>query len=71
MPYSLIILESSIHSVNHGHSLLTSLRRLQIWVGAGGVAPDLRVPKTLENLLAFAAGTDVELQYAVEHLRGY
>jgi carboxyl-terminal processing protease len=39
--------------------------------GVGGVAPDLRVPKTLENLLAFAAGTDVELQYAVKYLRGY
>ena len=39
--------------------------------GAGGVAPDLRVPKTLENVLAFAAGTDVELQYAVKYLRGY
>ena len=39
--------------------------------GIGGVAPDLRVPKTLENVLAFAAGTDVELQYAIKYLRGY
>lgn len=39
--------------------------------GIGGVAPNPRVPKTLENVLAFAAGTDVELQYAIEHLRGY
>jgi carboxyl-terminal processing protease len=39
--------------------------------GVGGVAPDLRVPKTLENVLAFAAGTDVELQYAIKYLRGY
>jgi len=38
--------------------------------GTGGVAPNPRVPKTLENVLAFAAGTDVELQYAIEHLRG-
>lgn len=37
--------------------------------GIGGVAPELRVPKTLENVLAFAAGIDVELQYAVKYLR--
>jgi carboxyl-terminal processing protease len=35
----------------------------------GGVAPNPRVPKTLENVLAFAVGTDVELQYAVKYLR--
>ncbi len=39
--------------------------------GIGGVAPNPRVPKTLENVLAFAAGIDVELQYAVRYLRGY
>jgi carboxyl-terminal processing protease len=39
--------------------------------GIGGVAPNPRVPKTLENVLAFAAGTDVELQYAIKYLRGY
>lgn len=39
--------------------------------GIGGVAPNPRVPKTLENVLAFAAGTDVELQYAIRYLRGY
>ena len=38
--------------------------------GTGGVAPDPRVPKTLENVLAWAAGTDVELQFAVQYLRG-
>ncbi len=38
--------------------------------GIGGVAPSLRVPKTLENVLAYAAGTDVELQYAVRYLSG-
>ncbi len=37
--------------------------------GIGGVPPDLRVPKTLDNVLAFAAGTDVELQYAVKYLK--
>lgn len=37
--------------------------------GIGGVAPEPRVPKTLENVLAFAAGIDVELQYAVNYLR--
>ncbi len=39
--------------------------------GTGGVAPTPRVPKTLENVLAYAAGSDVELQYAVRYLRGY
>lgn len=39
--------------------------------GIGGVAPGLRVPKTLENVLAHAAGIDVELQYAVKYLREY
>jgi carboxyl-terminal processing protease len=39
--------------------------------GIGGVAPNPRVPKTLENVLAFAAGTDVELQYAIRYLRGF
>jgi carboxyl-terminal processing protease len=38
--------------------------------GFGGVAPDLRVPKTLDNVLAFAAGTDVELRYALAYLKG-
>ena len=38
--------------------------------GVGGVAPGLRVLKTLENVLAFAAGTDVELQYAIKYLKG-
>jgi carboxyl-terminal processing protease len=37
--------------------------------GIGGVRPTYRVPKTLENVLAFAAGTDVELEYAVRYLR--
>jgi carboxyl-terminal processing protease len=39
--------------------------------GIGGVAPNPRVPKTLANVLAYAAGTDVELQYAIEYLRGF
>jgi carboxyl-terminal processing protease len=38
--------------------------------GVGGVAPDPRVPKTLDNVPAFAAGTDVELRYAIDYLRG-
>lgn len=38
--------------------------------GIGGVTPDFRVPKTLENVLAFAAGIDVELQYAIGVLQG-
>jgi len=39
--------------------------------GFGGVVPNPRVPKSLENVLAFATGTDVELQYAVKYLREY
>jgi carboxyl-terminal processing protease len=35
----------------------------------GGVAPSLRVPKTVKNVLAFAAGTDVELQYTIQYLK--
>jgi carboxyl-terminal processing protease len=38
--------------------------------GIGGVTPNPRVPKTLENVLAFAAGIDVELQYAIGVLQG-
>ena len=38
--------------------------------GVGGVAPDPRVPMSLEDVLAFAAGTDVELQFAIDYLRG-
>jgi carboxyl-terminal processing protease len=37
--------------------------------GIGGVRPTYLVPKTLENVLALAAGTDVELQYAVRYLK--
>ena len=38
--------------------------------GIGGARPNLRVPKTAENVLAFAAGTDVELEYALKYLSG-
>jgi len=38
--------------------------------GSGGVVPGLRVPKTYENVLAFASGADVELQYAIRYLSG-
>jgi carboxyl-terminal processing protease len=38
--------------------------------GIGGVPPNPRVPKTAENVLAFAAGTDVELEYAIRYLSG-
>ncbi|HPJ47543.1 MAG TPA: S41 family peptidase [Synergistales bacterium] len=37
-------------------------------LGEGGVTPDLRVPRDVENILAFAEGIDVELKYAVDHL---
>ncbi|HON33591.1 MAG: S41 family peptidase [Thermovirgaceae bacterium] len=36
--------------------------------GEGGATPDLRVPKNAQNVLAFAEGHDVELEYAVDHL---
>lgn len=36
--------------------------------GRGGVEPGKRVPKTLENVLALAAGSDVELEYALRYL---
>jgi carboxyl-terminal processing protease len=39
--------------------------------GIGGVAPNPRVPKTFENVMAYAAGTDVDLQFAIKYLRGY
>lgn len=35
----------------------------------GGVSPVHRIPKTLDNVLAFAEGIDVELEYAVNYLR--
>src|SRR5665648_1006397 len=38
--------------------------------GIGGVAPYERVPMTLANVLAYAGGVDVELQYAVDYLDG-
>jgi len=38
--------------------------------GVGGVAPGSRIPKTVPNLLAYAAGEDVELDYAIDFLRG-
>jgi carboxyl-terminal processing protease len=36
----------------------------------GGVIPTIRVPMTLENALRSAAGVDVELEYALELLKG-
>ncbi|HOW96569.1 MAG TPA: alpha/beta fold hydrolase [Kiritimatiellia bacterium] len=38
--------------------------------GVGGVPPEIRIPKSAENVLAFAAGTDVELNYASDYLIG-
>ena len=38
--------------------------------GVGGVRPNPRVPKTAESVLAFAAGIDVELEYALKYLSG-
>jgi carboxyl-terminal processing protease len=36
----------------------------------GGVTPTIRVPMTMENALRSAAGVDVELEYALELLKG-
>jgi carboxyl-terminal processing protease len=36
----------------------------------GGVAPTIRVPLTMENVLRSASGIDVELEYALEVLKG-
>jgi len=36
--------------------------------GEGGVTPDLRIPKNIQNVLAFAEGLDVELEYAIDYL---
>ena len=36
--------------------------------GEGGVTPDLRVPRNVENILAFTEGIDIELKYAADHL---
>ena len=38
--------------------------------GVGGVHPDIDVPKTLENMVAYSNGEDVELDYAVQTLQG-
>ena len=37
--------------------------------GVGGVHPDIAVPKTLENMVAYSNGEDVELDYAVQTLQ--
>ena len=52
-----------------GRSIDSSgLVQLDSKMGSGGVAPGLKVPKTYENVMAFASGVDVELQYAMGHL---
>jgi carboxyl-terminal processing protease len=38
--------------------------------GVGGVPPLFRVPKTAPNILAYSAGEDVELEYAIQTLKG-
>lgn len=38
--------------------------------GVGGVAPEIRIPMNASNVLAVAAGEDVELNYASEYLLG-
>lgn len=36
--------------------------------GEVGVTPDFRVPRNVENILAFTEGIDIELKYAADHL---
>ena len=33
--------------------------------GVGGISPDIRVPRTAENVIRFAKGEDVELEAAI------
>jgi carboxyl-terminal processing protease len=37
--------------------------------GLGGVTPRIRVPKTFDNIMAYATGVDVELRYAIDYLQ--
>lgn len=36
--------------------------------GVGGILPKVRVPRTFDNVMAFARGEDVELKYALDYL---
>jgi hypothetical protein len=36
--------------------------------GQGGILPKFRVPRTFDKVMAYAAGQDVELSYAVDML---
>ena len=36
--------------------------------GVGGILPKVRVPRTFDNVMAFARGEDVELRYALDYL---
>jgi carboxyl-terminal processing protease len=37
--------------------------------GIGGITPDVRVPRTSENMIKYVQGDDVELDYAIDFLR--
>lgn len=37
--------------------------------GSGGVQPDVRIPLTFENAMAYASGKDVELEFAIDLLK--
>lgn len=37
--------------------------------GVGGIIPKVRVSMTLDNVMAYAQGEDVELQYAIDYLK--
>jgi carboxyl-terminal processing protease len=55
----------------YGQSL-NSNRKVQLDSrnGVGGVQPDIATPKTLENMVGYSNGEDVELDYAVQTLQG-
>lgn len=50
---------------------LDAKRRIQLdsdYTGKGGVAPQIRIPRTYENMLAVGQGKDVELEAAQDEL---
>ncbi len=55
----------------HGQSVdANGVVQLDSRNGIGGVLPKVRVPKTYANVMSFARGNDVELEYAVSYLNG-
>ena len=78
VPLAVMLLVLTVY-VSHGSKFpigrsLDEHGRIQIdsdASGSGGVQPELRVPRTLKNISAYAGGTDVELMYAREWLASH